>query len=160
MKTATSKVLAPAALPLIATAAASWLALVQTQAPRPKPKVLLIADEGAVIELVSLYLDGHGLEVACVRSSDRPRVLVERGQFDLVIVDWALAGAEAGELLRLSKERHPEIPVIIYSGIGLDRVGISSEADEVVRKGGSLEALRTAIFRNLARRQVHARNAA
>ena len=160
MKTTISKTLALSALPWFATAAASWLALAHAEARTPKPKVLLIDDEGAMLELVSLYLDGQGLEVASVRSTDGARVLVERGQFDLVILDWALAGAEGAELLRLSKAQHPDIPVIIFSRGDLDQVGIAGEADAVVRKGSPLEALSVAIVRNLARRDVRARNAA
>jgi len=159
MRTTTSTAITPAALPWFATAAASWLALADKEARQPKPKVLIIDDEGPVREVLSLYLEGKGLEVASVRSTDGARVLVERGQFDLVILDWALAGAEGAQLLHLSKAQHPDIPVILFSRTDVE-AGIASAADAVVRKGTSLEVLSAAIFQQLAQRQARPLSAA
>jgi len=150
----------PTALPWLATVAASRMALANIEAQRPKPKVLIIDDEGPVREVVSLYLEGKDLEVANVRSTDGAKVLVERGQFDLVILDLVLAGARGTELLRLSKSRHPDIPVIIFSRIDLDKACLAGDADAVVRKGGSLAARQAAILDAIARSRARTRNAA
>lgn len=134
------------------------------QAPQPKPRVLVVDDEGAIRELLSLYLDGKGLEVATARSADGARALVKQGQFDLVILDWMLKAADGLELLQLCKAEHPDTPVIIFTSVDLDRAcgggGLAQGADEVVRKGGPLDALSTAIFRSLERGKVQTPRAA
>ena len=144
--------------------AASCLAPERPTVQPAKPQVLVVDDDTAVCELLSIYLGQKGLEVATVRTTDGARTLVERGQFDLVILDWRLDGLAGLDLLRLSKARHPDIPVIVFVGAdpyeGSIVNGLTREADAVVRKMGPLEALSTAIFKHLDRRQAEPRHAA
>jgi len=148
----------------LSAVAASCLASGRPDVRQAKPRVLVIDDESAICELLSLYLGQKGLEVATVRTAEEARGFVERGQFDLVILDWKLDGVEGLDLLHLSKARHPEIPVIIFTGTDLNEAslgsGLAREADAIVRKMGPLDALSTAIFRQLDRRHAQARNAA
>ena len=121
-----------------------------------KPRVLVIDDEGAACELASLYLEHKGLEVATVRTADEARPLVERGQFDVVVVDWELDGGAGLDLLQLSKTRHPDIPVILVTaantGEAAFKSGLAGTADAVVRKMGPLDALSKEVFRCVSRR--------
>jgi DNA-binding response OmpR family regulator len=114
-------------------------------------------------ELLSLYLGHKGLEVATVQRAGEARPIIERGQFDLVLLDWKLDGIEGLDLLHLSKARHPDIPVIIYTGADLNEGSLGSdlarEADAVIHKMGPLDALSTAIFRHLDQRQAVLRKA-
>jgi DNA-binding response OmpR family regulator len=148
----------------LCTVAASCLGPSRTAAGQVRPRVLVIDDESSICELLSIYLGQKGLEVATVRTTDGARTLVERGQFDLVILDWKLDGVEGLDLLHLSKARHPDIPVIIFTGSDLNEGslgrGLASEADAIVRKMGPLDALAAAISRQLDRRQAQARAAA
>ena len=147
----------------LSAVAASCLASGHPEAQQAKPRVLVIDDEGAICELLSLYLGQKGLEVATVRSADGARGLVERGQFDLVILDWKLDRVKGLDLLHLSKVRHPEIPVIIFTGADLSEGSmerrLAREADAVIRKMGPLDALATAVFRHLEKRQAQPHNA-
>jgi DNA-binding response OmpR family regulator len=115
-------------------------------------------------ELLSLYLGHKGLEVATVQRVGEARPIIERGHFDLVLLDWKLDGIEGLDLLHLSKALHPDIPVIIYTGADLNEGSLGSdlarEADAVIHKMGSLDALSTAIFRHLDQRQAGPRKAA
>ena len=144
--------------------AASFLMAGRPEGWEAKPRVLLIEDERAICELLSLYLGEQGLEVATVRSAAEARAIVARGQFRLVILDWVLEGVERLDLLQLCKARHPDIPIIVLSGADLDKPRIKAVlaqgADAVVRKQGPLDALSTAICRSLDRRQVEPLNAA
>jgi DNA-binding response OmpR family regulator len=130
---------------------------------RAEPRVLVIDDESALCELLSLYLGHKGLEVATVQRVGEARAIVERGQFDLVLLDWKLDGVEGLDLLHLSKALHPDIPVIIYTGADLNEgslgSGLAREADAVIPKMGPLDALSTAIFRHLDQRQAGLRKA-
>jgi DNA-binding response OmpR family regulator len=148
----------------LSTVACSCLAPGRPDVRQVKPRVLVIDDESAICELLSIYLGQKGLEVATVRAADGARTLLERGQFDLVILDWKLNGVEGLDLLHLSKARHPEIPVIIFTGTDLNESslgnGLAREADAIIRKMGPLDALSAAIFRHLDRRQAQAQHAA
>ncbi|MDD1750244.1 MAG: response regulator [Methanothrix sp.] len=146
------------------TMMSSYLVSGSSQARQRRPRVLVIDDEGAIRELLSLYLDGKGLEVATARSADGARALVKHGQFDLVILDWMLKAADGLELLHSCKAEHPDIPVIVFTSVDLDKGysggGFTHGADEIVRKGGPLDALSTAVFRCLDRGQVQTPRAA
>jgi DNA-binding response OmpR family regulator len=127
------------------------------EGPKKKPRVLVVDDESAIRELISLYLSSMGFEVSTAGSTEEAKTVMERGQFGIVILDWLLGGVGGLHLLHLCKVMHPDIPVIIFSGAHLDESdlggGSYGEADAVVRKGGPLEALSTAILRCLDRRQ-------
>jgi DNA-binding response OmpR family regulator len=129
-----------------------------------KQRVLVIDDNSATCELLSLLLGQKGLEVATARTSGEGKVLVERGHFDLMILDWKLDGTEGLDLLRLSKTRHPDLPVIIFTGADADgslfKSGLAREADAIVRKMGPLDTLCKAVFGHLGRQQVERFNAA
>ena len=130
-----------------------------TAKPSPaKPRVLVINGESNVCELLILYLEPRGLEVATVRTADEARTLIARGQFDLVVLDWELDGGQGLALLHLSKTQHPEIPVIVFTGgnlnDGLVENGLAREADTVVRRRNSLVALSATIFRHLEPRDA------
>jgi DNA-binding NtrC family response regulator len=129
---------------------------VPEKAPEPssaKPRVLVINDERNICELLLLYLEPLGLEVATVHRADEARTLITRGQFDLVVLDWELEGGQGLALLRLSKAEHPAIPVIIFTGGDLSDDYIENasarEADAVVRRKSSLGALVETIMRHL-----------
>jgi DNA-binding response OmpR family regulator len=148
----------------LSTLACSALTAGRPEVRQARPRVLVVDDESALCELLSIYLGQKGLEVATVRTADGARTLVERGQFDLVILDWKLDGVEGLDLLHLSKARHPEIPVIIFTGSDLNEGslgrGLACEADAIVRKMGPLDALATAVLQQLNRCQTQARDAA
>ena len=145
--------LRPGLVPL----ALSFWAASAPEVREAKSRVLVIDDEVAICELLSLYLRKEGLEVGTVQTAVEGRTLVERGQFDLVILDWKLNGTEGLDLLHLSKTLHPEIPVIVFTGAELDEglleCGLAGGADAVVRKRGPLDTLSKAVFRHLGQRQ-------
>jgi DNA-binding NtrC family response regulator len=135
------------------------LSFVPAETPKPspaKPRVLVINDKSNVCELLLLYLEPRGLEVATVHRADEARTIIARGQFDLVVLDWELDGRQGLALLHLAKTQHPEIPVIIFTGDdlhdGVVEDGLAGEADAVVRGKGSLTALSATIFRHLESR--------
>ena len=158
MTTASGSTRAIAKLPigLVPLALSFWAARV-ADVPEAKSRILVIDDEVAMRELLSLYLGNQGLDVGTVQSAVEARVILKRGQFDLVILDWKLDGAEGADLLHLSKTLHPDIPVIIFTGAapdGLLEFSLPGEADAVVRRGGPLDALSAAVCRHLEQRRA------
>jgi two-component system, chemotaxis family, sensor kinase CheA len=154
MSTATGTTIPRGNLPILfAAVASSFLAPRRSAVRAAKPRVLVIDGEHATRELLSLYLGEKGLEVATVRSAAEARPLIQRGQFDLLVLDWAVDGAEGLNLLHLCKTEHPDIPVIIFTDDDLHAQDVegrlANEADAVTRKQGPLNALAAAIFQSL-----------
>lgn len=140
------------------TRAARHLAWGSSEPRQVKPGVLVIDDKNGIRELLSLYLGGQGFEVATAQSAWEARAVIERGQFDFVVLGWVHEGAEGPDLLRVCKARHPNVGVIIFTGSDLDQRAIGSilgrGADAVVRRKEPLDALCSAIRRSLDRRQA------
>ncbi len=162
MKTVTGTTLRRHNLPILFAAVASSFLAPQRRAvlnaklraqQEPKPRALIIDSESGVRQLLSLCLGEMGLEVATVGNAAEARPLIERGLFDIVVLDWVVDGAEGLNLLHLSKTQHPDIPVIIFTNAAPVQESIeggpASKADAVARKRGPLGALCTAIYRSL-----------
>jgi DNA-binding response OmpR family regulator len=124
----------------------------------PRPRILLIDGQSSFSDLLSMYLAQNGLEMATARTAQEARILVEQGQFDLLLLDWRLDDARGLDLLQLSKARHPRVPVLILNSTDLKEDFIKSsfarEADAVVRKTGPLDALAAAVRRHLNPRRA------
>ncbi len=128
----------------------------QTVEPRNlKIRLLIVDDERAICELLGLYFGIKGLSITTAGTAEEARVLIERGEYDLLILDWSLEGADGLNLLNLSKAKHPAVPVLIFTGAdddqGLLTKAFSGRAQAVVRKGGSLDALAAEVFTHLHR---------
>jgi DNA-binding response OmpR family regulator len=112
---------------------------------RLKSRLLVVDDEKAIRELVTIYFEAKGLEVTTTGTVEAARPLIERGEFDLMILDWKLRDADGLDLLNLSKATHPELPVLIFTGaedqVDLLKKAFAGRADAVVRKMGSFGAL-------------------
>jgi DNA-binding NtrC family response regulator len=80
--------------------------------------VLLVDDDRIVLESMAEYLRGEGFHMLTAASyHDADRELA-RHEMDLVIADVNLPDRDGFELLRLSREKHPDTPVILVTGYG------------------------------------------
>jgi DNA-binding response OmpR family regulator len=120
---------------------------------RLKRRLLVVDDEKAIRELLTLYFEAKELEVMTAGTAEEARVLIERGEFDLMILDWKLGEADGLDLLNLSKAAHPELPVLIFSGAedhqDLLKKAFTGRADAVVRKMGSFGVLAAEVAAHL-----------
>jgi len=119
-------------------------------------KVLVVDDEQAVCDLLSLYLGWKGLEVKTANSPADALGHASQTEFDIVILDWDLAGVEALDLLNFFKGIWPQMSVIVYTGQELDDAFLTTardgRADAIVRKLGSLDDFWKEVSRQLAKR--------
>ena len=132
-----------------------------TRGTGPKPgKVLVVDDEIAICDLFSLYLGWKGLEVKAAKSPGEAVARACETEYDLVILDWDLAGVEALDLLNFFKGTWPHIPVIIYTGQAIDepflKKALGGRADAILRKLGSLDEFWREVRRQLAKREAQA----
>lgn len=94
--------------------------------------ILLVDDEPPVRELLSLCLRKQGFQATSATTGAQARQLARTAAFDLVILDLHLPGENGLELLRFFKAKNPNMPVMIYTGLGSDE-GLVAQA----RAGGA-----------------------
>ena len=80
-------------------------------------RVLVVEDESAIAELISLNLRHAGYEVTLAASADQARLEIDRVLPDLVILDWMLPGQSGlafAKRLR-GETRTRELPIIMLT---------------------------------------------
>ena len=83
-------------------------------------KILVIDDNRAICEALSLLFELHGLKVSTALSPDEGLTLLARGGVDLVIQDMNFTGAntsgsEGTALFKEIRRRHPDLPIILLT---------------------------------------------
>ncbi|MDR3116204.1 MAG: response regulator transcription factor, partial [Treponema sp.] len=116
--------------------------------------ILIIEDEKALSDIVSVYLGKEGFEVRAVETAEDGFALMESWQPELVILDINLPGMDGFEFLDRFR-RENAIPVMIVSARDGDEdliAGLSGGADEFVTKPFSPKVLAArvrALFRRI-----------
>lgn len=125
-------------------------------------RILLVDDEKVARALYGDYLAGAGHEVIAVADMREAQEALSKHAFDVVVTDLILAQGDGMALLQYTKDRHPDIEVIVITA--LDKVdpavrAIKSGAAEYLVKPVTPEALQHAVRRCLAARQLLRENA-
>jgi DNA-binding response OmpR family regulator len=104
-----------------------------------KTRALLIDDDQRLSALVSEYLTQHDFDVQVAGDGERGLSVLERGQFDVVLLDLMLPGIDGLEVCRRLRAR-PEtarLPVLMLTAKGDDVdkiVGLELGADDYLAK--------------------------
>jgi two-component system OmpR family response regulator len=102
-----------------------------------RPEHILIVDDDAEIRsLLRDYLERNGMRAEAVADGNGMRTALQRGRFDLVILDLMLPGEDGLTLCRDLRARS-NLPVIMLTARGedMDRiVGLEMGADDYVPK--------------------------
>ncbi len=112
--------------------------------PLKKAVILLVEDEEALRETLSLNLEMEGYEVTAVSDGVEALAAVEKAHYDLIIMDVMMPemdGITATETLRV---RNYDIPILMLSAknTGSDRIaGLKKGADDYLTKPFHLEEL-------------------
>lgn len=82
--------------------------------------ILIIDDEADIRELIAGILEDEGYETRLAHNSDAALAEIAQRRPSLIILDIWLIGSRLDglDLLRIIKEKHPEVPVVIISGHG------------------------------------------
>ncbi len=87
--------------------------------PSPPPRVLLIDDEPFVLDALGQLLEAEGYDVVRAATLDGARAeLRAEGDLDVILSDLRLPDGDALELLVTSKDLRPNVPVLVFSGVG------------------------------------------
>jgi DNA-binding NtrC family response regulator len=81
-------------------------------------KVLLVDDEDDFLNTLSQRLEVRGLKVTGATRGEEAVDLVDKQEFDAIVIDLAMPGMDGLETLKQIKENHPEAEIIMLSGQG------------------------------------------
>jgi len=121
-------------------------------------RILVVEDEPAIAELISLNLRHDGHEVKIAGTSERAAELVREALPDLVLLDWMLPGEPGIALARRwrSESRTRYLPIIMLTARSQERdlvQGLDAGADDYLAKPFSTTEL-MARMRAVLRRRV------
>jgi len=108
--------------------------------------ILVVEDESAIAELISINLRHAGYEVTIATSADQAQSLVDRVLPDLVLLDWMLPGQSGLQLAKRWRgdARTKELPIIMLTARNeeTDKIsGLDAGADDYLTKPFSTKEL-------------------
>jgi len=120
-------------------------------------KILVVEDEAPVRDSTMRVLESKGFEVEPANTGEEALAKIERGPFDLLLIDIRMPGMSGLEMLRRVKQMEPEICALIITGYGTIESAIEAieagniSGDEVVERAleylmGSLASIEEAKF--------------
>jgi len=128
-------------------------------------RVLVVEDESAIAELISINLRHAGFEVTLAGSASQAQYEVDRVLPDLVVLDWMLPGQSGVALARQWRgaARTKELPVIMLTARAdeSDKIaGLDAGADDYITKPFSTNELLARIRAVLRRKAPEALDSA
>lgn len=122
-----------------------------------KVKILVVDDEVAICNMLSLALQTAGYEVESVHDGKDVMAALVNSQPDLILLDWMLPGISGIELARQIKQSPDfnELPIIMLTARTEEDskvTGLESGADDYVTKPFSIRELVSRIKAVLRRR--------
>src|SRR5688572_23404707 len=88
----------------------------RTDAPS-KGRILVVDDDELMLRALRRLLNVDGFAVEVAQSGDAAEVLLSKSAFDLLLTDIHMPGLDGLGLLALSRERHPDLPVVLLTGM-------------------------------------------
>jgi DNA-binding response OmpR family regulator len=99
----------------------------------PMSRILVVDDQSDVRAMISIVLRVNHFEIVEAASAEIALKAFESSSFDLAIVDIFLHGTNGLDLIRMMRERIPNLPIVAISGMtALDFVSASPELADVV----------------------------
>jgi DNA-binding response OmpR family regulator len=100
------------------------------------PRILVIDDQSSVRRMISIVLRVNHFESVEAGSAAAGLKEFESSKFDLAIVDIFLQGTSGFDVIRVMRERVPDLPVVAISGMTtLDFVAAAPGLSNVVCLG-------------------------
>ncbi|MGE5056743.1 MAG: response regulator [Acidobacteriota bacterium] len=127
--------------------------------PEGRSRLLVVDDDEAIREIISAMLTEQGYEIVTAGDGRQALELTRQFRPHLVVTDLRMPGMAGDELVRVMRERFPQLPVIVVSGEFLaDEFLTSVPADAFIPKGGCfITALEVKITQLLSRPELNAR---
>jgi two-component system nitrogen regulation response regulator NtrX len=125
--------------------------------------ILVVDDESGVRASLAGILGDEGYSVEAVESGEACLVALEKGRYDLLLLDVWLPGIDGLETLARARTLDPELPVVVISGHGSIETAVRAVrvgALDFVEKPLSLEKTLVVVKNALRQRRLEAENRA
>jgi phosphate regulon transcriptional regulator PhoB len=104
-----------------------------------KRTVLVVEDEGDILELIAYYLRKEDFDVTTCSDGEEALALIKKKRYDLVVLDLMLPGIHGMDLCRIlrSDDRTSSLPIIMVTAKtdDYDKVhGLEAGADDYITK--------------------------
>jgi DNA-binding response OmpR family regulator len=114
-----------------------------------RKKILFVDDEPEMCFMVSNILRLRGFDVMTAENVDVALELADGIPLDAIILDVNLSGENGLELMAILHRNHPDVPIILYTGIELDaeiiKQALQQGARQYLRKGDPIDELVKAV---------------
>jgi len=90
-------------------------------------KILLVDDEGSVLQSIGMLLKSDGHEVIPICDSQQAAEIIVKEQYDLLITDLRMPNIDGMQLITLAHQKKPPIPSIIISAYGSEQTAQRSK---------------------------------
>ncbi|MFZ5426413.1 MAG: response regulator [Thermodesulfobacteriota bacterium] len=87
-------------------------------------KVLLVDDEAEFVQTLCERLDLRGIACKLALNGEAGLKLMEEDVPDVVVLDVFMPGLKGLEVLKIIRERHPSVQVILLTGQGATKDGM------------------------------------
>lgn len=114
----------------------------------PTPQILIVDDEIAIREMMTLFLEFEGYEVGAAENASQALQMLPERDWALIITDRMMPGMSGEELAHEIRKVNADIPIILTTGEMPDEGGFPFEA--VLLKPFASKALFAAIESTLA----------
>jgi putative two-component system response regulator len=84
----------------------------------PKPRILCVDDQPALLHLLRRLLEARNFEAATCGDGAAALAAFDSAPFDLVITDIHMPGMDGLALIRALRDRQPDLPVVVITGHG------------------------------------------
>ena len=91
-----------------------------------KGRILLVDDDKALADSVTVVLESRGYEVAHASDGDQGLKIVGSTEIDAVLTDFRMPGMGGMELLKKLRESNPRIPIILATAFGTTNLAINA----------------------------------
>jgi DNA-binding response OmpR family regulator len=107
-------------------------------------RILIIDDNQEITENISLYLRSKGFDTDIAPNGSQAFDMIQRKEFDFLIVDRMMPEIDGLALIRMLQSRHIHIPFLFLTALGkqIDRIEwLSLGADDYLVKPFDLQEL-------------------
>jgi len=115
----------------------------------PSRRILVVDDEPQIPRLVGLLL-GDGYRVESAPSASEALARLEDTPYDVVLTDLAMPELDGIELIRRSRRRDPDTPIVVFTGQGSIETAVSAMREgafDYLRKTAGAQELAAAVER-------------
>ncbi|MEN8142364.1 MAG: response regulator, partial [Thermodesulfobacteriota bacterium] len=123
----------------------------------PGEKVIIVDDDPAIREPLKIFLEEHGLVVQEAGNSEDFLIELEKNHVALVLLDIGLPDIDGRAILPKIVENHPDVAVIMLTGIADLRVAmecIREGADDYLSKPVKFDEILFVVRKNLEKRRL------